>query len=199
MKKYCIIALGIFFFYSCTDNNIKTSTPIEVNKNGVDSFFPVTSFIKGQIMTLDSIPITPLQLTITKEKTDSIWLPKNKLAQIFIPFLIPAISETNLTDFFKETKFNDQTLNAITFTYDPYKKIPDSISLRHWDVYINPETGSVIKVYVVKQLRESNQLITQQLTWQTNKMAKISTILNKQDGEMELLKEVIIKWDFSKE
>lgn len=197
MKKYCIIAITILVLPGCTNNSKQTSIPTDINEKKTDSFFPVTSFIKGQLITLDSLPVTPLQLTTIKEKTDSIWLPKKELKPLLLPFLTPVINETNFTKYFKETIFNDQTLNAVTFTYDPISIIPDSISLRHWDVYVDPETGNVIKVYIVKKIKENNQIFTQQLTWQTNKLAKISTILNKPDGNMELLKEVVFIWNFN--
>lgn len=197
MNKYYLIALLIYSLNSCSNNNTAPISISEISEHKTDSFFPVTSFIKGQIITLDSLPITPLKITTIKGKTDSVWLPKNELAKLFQPFVSPIINETNFTTYFKEAKFNDQTLNAVTFTYEPLNTLPDSIALRHWDVYIHPETGKVIKVYIVKELKENSQRYTQQLTWQTDKTAKISTILNKQDGSSELIKEEIIIWDFS--
>lgn len=143
------------------------------------------------------MPVTPLQLITIKGKTDSSWIPNRELKQLLLPFLTPVITETSHSKYFKETKFNDQTINAVTFTYDPINMFADSITLRHWDVYIDPETGKVIKVYIVKRIKENNQIFTQQLTWQTNKMAKITTILNKPEGDMELLKEVVFIWDFT--
>jgi len=197
MKKFGFITLSIFIFYSCS-NNVEQSGPSqETTFAKTDSFFPVTSFIKGQMITLDSLPITPLQLTTIKGVTDSAWISKDKLKDFYFPFLKPIINETNFTEYFKESSFSDQTLNAVTFTYDPIGKLPDSISIRHWDVYVHPETGNVIKVYIVKEIKAGGQMITQQLTWQTNKMAKISTILNKPDGSMLLEKEVVLIWDFS--
>lgn len=197
MKNSCIIGVSLFLLQSCTNNNPQKGPPADNNEKKMDSFFPVTSFIKGQIITLDSLPVTPLHLTIIHEKTDSSWISKEDMKPMLMTFLTPSINETNLTKYFKETRFNDQTINAVTFTYDPIVIIPDSISLRHWDVYVHPQTGSVIKVYMVKEIKESNKTFTQQLTWQTNKLAKITTILNKPDGNLELLKEVVFIWDFN--
>jgi len=194
MSRYSVLAICLLILNGCFNNSNKTNT-VE-KKVLADSFFPVTSYIKGQIVVLDSLPVTPLQITTIKGKSDSVWITKNDLKKILSTFLSPTIDETNLVDFFKETKFNDQTLNAITFTYDPSKILPDSISLRHWDVYVNPETGVVEKVYIVKNIKEDNKKITQQLTWQTNVLAKITTILNKEDGNQELLKEVVFTWKF---
>jgi hypothetical protein len=194
MNKYIIIAVCLFILNGCFNNSDKMNATEK--KTTVDSFFPVTSYLKGQIIILDSLPITPLQITTIKGKSDSVWIPKNDMKKLLDPFLSATINETNLVEFFTETKFNDQTLNAITFTYDPSRIIPDSISLRHWDIYINPETGIVEKVYIVKNSKEGKNNFTQQLTWKSNEMAKITTILNKEDGNKELLKEVVYTWKF---
>ena len=196
MKIYCVTALAISILCSCTGDSKKSSSPTDVTEKKIDSFFPVTSFIRGQLITLDSMPVTPLQITMINKKTDSVWVPKEKLKPLLMPFLVPEITETNLVKYFTETRFNDQTLNAITFTYDPINTIPDSIELRHWDVYIDPETGYVVKVYIVKKIKENGQNLTQQLTWQTSKMAKITTILNRPGGDMQLVKEVMLLWKF---
>ena len=122
---------------------------------------------------------------------------KKDLKELLKPFFTPVIDEKSLTPYFKESRFTDQTINMVTFTYDPKSALPDSIAILHWDVYVSPETGNVTKVYIVKKLAQSNQLFTQQLTWQTNKQAKIVTILNKPDGSLELVSEVLLTWDFS--
>lgn len=194
MNKFFILAIGLFILNSCSNSSKKNNTSEE--KTIVASFFPVTSFIKGQIIVLDSLPVTPLQITTIKGKSDSIWITKELMKKMLLPFITPVINETNLINFFTETKFKDQTLNAITFTYDPSRILPDSIPLRHWDVYVNPETGNVEKVYIVKTIKEQGQNLTQQLTWQTNKLVKITTILNTTNGDQTLLKEVVFIWNF---
>jgi hypothetical protein len=194
MYKYILPAVCLFVLNGCS--NITNSTNTKGDKATAASFFPVTSFIKGQIIVLDSLPVTPLQITTVRGKADSVWITKNELKKLLQPFLTPIIDETSLADFFTETKFKDETLNAITFTYDPSKVIPDSIPLRHWDVYIHPETGKVEKVYMVKNIEAQGQRFTQQLTWQTDKMVKITTLLNMKDGTQALLKEVVFIWNF---
>lgn len=198
MKKYVLLLfLAAILMMSCSENHTSPDKPdADVASNKVDSFFPVTSFLKGQIALLDSLPVTPLQIIKSNNNTDSTWITKAKLMEILGTFVNPVISERNMVDYFKETKFNDQTLNEITFTYEPSGKIPDSISLRQWNVYVKPENGNVDKVYIVKDIKNEDRLYTIQLTWQTNKQAKIVTILKKNDGNSELLTEEYIIWDF---
>lgn len=199
MKELFFSATIILIIVSCTNstNNKTSGIATAINETKKDSFFPVTSFIKGQMTLLDSLPITSLHIITINNKTDSIWLKKSELIPLLVNFLSPEIKETNLIKFFKETSFNDQTLNAITFTYDPVVVLPDSISLRHWDIYIDPESGKISKVYMVKQVKEKENIFTQQLTWKTNKWAAITTLLNKRNGNSQLLKEEKIIWNFN--
>jgi hypothetical protein len=200
MKKnlFCIAVLCVIF--SCNnktkepDNTIETTTAIDSVKV---TFFPVTSFLKGQLLILDSLQVTMLQVKTIGKKSDSSWLKKENIRPLLQPFISQEIGTENLVAFFKQTKFNDQTLDAITFTYDPIAVLPDSITTRHWDVYIQPETGKVKKVYLLKQLDKDGKKYIQQLTWETDKWAKIVTILNNPDGSSEIESEVKLVWNFN--
>lgn len=200
MKKnlFCIAILCIVF--SCNNKteeaNIVADTKPEADSTKV-TFFPVTSFLKGQLLVLDSLPVTVLQIKTVGKKSDSTWLKKENVRPVLQPFISQEIGADNLTAFFKQTKFNDQTVEAITFTYEPLAALPDSITLRHWDVYIQPETGKVKKVYLLKRLNIDGKNYTEQLTWQTDKWAKIVTILNKPDGSSEVESETKLVWDFN--
>lgn len=200
MKSIFFVAMLGIAIIGCNSSSNKAlpaATQVEIEEVKKDSFFPVTSFIKGQLLLLDSLQVTPLHTITINNKVDSIWIKKAGLPSLLSSFILPVIKETNLTNYFKETSFKDQTLNAITFTYDPIKALPDSIPLRHWDVYIDPETGKVTKVYMVKQFKEKEKIITQQLTWKTDKWAMIVTLTNKLDGSTLVLKKDKFIWDFN--
>ena len=197
--KLIFFLIIILLFTSCTlsNNNKIPSVEDEISIQKKDSFFPVTSFLKGQILLFDSLPLTPLHTITFNGKTDSVWIKRKQLAALLVSFLSPTINETNLSEYFKETSFNDLTLNTITLTYDPINTLPDSIHLTHWDVYINPETGKIQKIYMVKQSKENDDFVTEQLTWQTNKSATITTLINKRGDKTELLKVDKFIWNFS--
>ena len=192
--KLAFIILVSICFWSCTQNQKTNTHSKSVEK--IDTFFPVTSFLKGQMNMLDSLPITPLHFITANNKTDSFWLKKEELRSFLQPFFTPEIKETNLTSLFKESKFEDLSIGAITFTYEPVKELPDTISLNRWDVYVNPETGKVSKIYLVKNIREGDKNITQQLTWLTDKGAKIVTLSAGNNEKTELLKEDRFVWSF---
>jgi len=99
-----------------------------------------------------------------------------------------------LKTLFKQNSFLDQTINAFTFTYDPIATLPDSMELRHWDVYVDPEKFNISKIYLIKNKDSGKRQL--QLTWRNNQSAKILSILNKPDGSRTVEKETTITWNF---
>ena len=156
-------------------------------------FFPVTDFIYGQIAELKKRGINPIKISKVNNHEDSVWLKTEVLNDEFAPFLSPVIDTTNLAGMFAEKKFLDQTIDAFTFTYDPIKPLPDSFSLQRWDVYIEPKSGTVKRIYLIKKMPGNKTL---QLTWQTNISCKIVSIANDSTGNDHVESEVTIKWDF---
>ena len=187
------------FVISCHNSETnKVLTPDKnISEQKKDSFFPVTSFLKGQIAQLIKLPVTPLHTITINNKIDSIWIKREQLAKLLVTFINTNISETNMTPYFKETSFNDLTVNAVTLTYDPKKPLPDSIPLTHWDVYIDPENGKIQKIYMVKQHKDKADIVTEQLTWQTDRSATITTLIYKKGNKMELLKVEKFIWNFN--
>ncbi len=199
MKGINILLAAIFFFISCNHskkNEPLTNPPITENPNvssDTARFFPVTDYIKGQIVDIQRIGVNPIKFITEKNHTDSIWIKAEQLNTEFADFLTPVIDTSNLVALFTEKKFLDQTLDAYTFTYDPIKVLPDTFPLMRWDVYVNPNNSTVKRIYIVKKTRDKKII---QLTWQTNKWAKIVTLTDDANGNSSIEKEITLKWDF---
>ena len=179
--------------YSCHQTSKEKEKQSAVEITEPIEFFPVTAYLKGQLAEIRSRGITPLKYTLIGDHTDSAWLKPEELNTACMEFLQPKIDTTNLVPLFFEKKFLDQTIAAYTFTYDPIGTLPDSINLKHWDVYINPETGKVKRIYMVKKMG-ANKIL--QLTWLSDKWCKITTIIELPDGQSAVEKEEKITWDF---
>ena len=181
---------------SCHQKTATSVATLTSDTAGVHFFFPVTDFIKGQLKEADSIPVTPLRITIAEEKRDSSWISKNELDSLAAPFLTPVIDSAGMHDLFSVNSFLDQTINAITLTYDPKIKLPDSLNLNHWVVYIDPELKKVQRIYLVKEQEKQGATVTTQLTWEAGKSFHIRTITEQPKVAPEV-KEETVKWDFS--
>jgi len=189
--KYFFI-LGIAGIISC--NNTNTAPEVQ-NQPAAEkpNFFPVTSYLKGQVYDINQKGLTPVKYTTINNHTDSEMVKLDKLGGMLTAFLQPEIDSTNLVALYKESKFLDQTTNAFTFSYDPKTKLPDSVALLHWDVYVDPESGKVKRIYMVKKGAGNKTL---QLTWQSNEWCKTVTIATDAGGNTAVEKEEKISWDY---
>ena len=194
-KLFLFLLSGFFLIFSSCDSKNRSNEHAENIKADNVSIFPVISFLKGQLRIIDSLPTTPLKLVISHGKTDSIWLKRDEVRSDAAPFLTPQIDSVSMSSFFSEKSFLDQTINAFTFSYDPKAVLPDSLHLTHWDVYINPQTGEIQRVYLVKETVEDNKNITTQLTWVTDGWYSIRTITQKPGTEPDIKEEKMI-WNF---
>ena len=188
-----LITICTLTFIAC--NQKKELAPaVPVAQDAPDTaanFFPVTSFLKGQIYEIKNIGIAPVKKITIGGHTDSAYVKNEEFASAFADFLSPVIDTSNLKTLFTEKKFLDQTLNAFTFTYDPIEGKADSFAFRHWDVYVTPETNKVERIYMIKKIAPGKEL---QLTWRTDKWCKIVTVNTSGTGSVE--KEEKISWTY---
>lgn len=186
----------VFLFFSCAEQKPQSSLTTSKDTTEDHSFFPVTEYIRGQLRETENLPVTPLKIITHNGKQDSIWMKKENIRPFAEPFLHPEIDTTNFKNLFSEKSFLDQTINAFTFSYDPIEKLPDTLQLKRWDVYIDPKKNMVKRIYIVKEINKNGILQTVQLTWKANQWCKITTITD-QPGKQPDIKEELMKWDFN--
>ncbi|MEQ1553401.1 MAG: hypothetical protein ABL929_04430 [Ferruginibacter sp.] len=195
MKKHLLILITSSLLLACNTKN-NTSIPKKANNDTKDTtanFFPVTSYLKGQILAIKNGGITPIKKITIGEKTDPSWLKMEDLETNFSEFLTPLIDSSNLKSSFTENKFLDETLNAFTFSYDKKINTQSTFPFTHWDVYVDAETNKVTRIYLQKN---KDSLTTLQLTWQSGKWAKIVTIKTI-NGNSTIEKEEKTAWSFN--
>jgi len=193
MKIYLLFFTVIIFFLSCNNPSSSGKSEVEKEAQVKQSFFPVTSFVRGELYEIKNKGINPLKYTTINNHTDSVWLKIEDLDSAVSDFLNPVIDTANLIPLFIEKSFLDQSIGAFTFTYEAKAKLPDSMILKHWDVYIDPATGKVRRIYLVKEISKTKTL---QLIWQSKKWCKITSIITDQNGNSTVEKEEKITWDF---
>ncbi len=184
---------GILLLFSCTHSEKKNDMVQEKTLPQKQHFFPVSSYLKGELYTIKNKGINPLKYTTINNHTDSVWLKIEDLDAAVQEFLQPEIDSVNLITLFTEKSFLDQTLNAITLTYDPAVPLPDTFKLKHWDVYIDPDLNTVKRIYMVKEMSKTSLL---QLTWVNNRWCKITYIVTDEKGVSTIEKEEKLVWDF---
>ncbi len=193
MKSIFPILVFTAVLFSCNNSSQKDTVATEKKETEKQHFFPVTAYLKGEIYTIKKNGINPLKYTTTGNHTDSVWLKIEDLDAAMAAFLQPEIDSSGLITLFTEKSFLDQSINAVTLTYDPAVVLPDTMQLKHWDVYIDPQTNKVKRIYMVKDISKTKTL---QLTWVSNKWCKITSIITDENGISTVEKEEKITWDF---
>lgn len=197
MQKFVLILFPFLLFFAggCNNTDANKASRPTASANEKQSYFPVTDFILGQLKEIDSMPVTPLKIITKNKKTDSVWLKRKDIRIFAEPFLHPPIDSANLQNLFTEKSFMDQTINAVTLSYDPIKELPPSMQLTHWDVYIDPEKNMVERIYITKQKDSSGINIKTQLTWKVNKWCSIRTITQQVAMPPQVTEEKLV-WNF---
>lgn len=193
MKIIFSIFLCSFFLCSCADHGKPAEQLAAKDTLEKQKFFPVTDYLEGEVNNIKKSGVNPLKFTTVNGHTDSVWIKIEELDSVVAEFLNPKIDSTNLVTLFIGKSFLDQSLNAVTFTYDAAVALPDSMKLIHWDVYIDPKTSKVKRVYLVKEIDKTKTL---QLTWVNGQWCKITTVGTDANGVMKVEKEEKLIWDF---
>ena len=193
--KICLSFLSFLIVFAACNNAAMEQPAVKVAEADTlkQKFFPVTSFIKGEIYEIRNGGVNPLKYTTVNNNTDSVWLKMEEIELALSEFLIPEIDTVNLTTLFTEKSFLDQSINAVTLTYEPKTSLPDSMKLRRWDIYIDPETQKVKRLYMVKEISSE---LTLQLTCVSKKWCKITSIATDKNGVSSVAKEEKLNWDF---
>lgn len=192
LNKIILFLIAGFTIAGCKQNKLVRETQ-KINKP--NNFFPVTQYLLGQIKQFDSLPVTPLKITTVNGSADSVWMKKEQIKSFTLPFIYPVIDSVSLSKYFSEKSFLNQTINAFTFSYDPVSKLPDSITVKHWDVYVDPDDNSVKRIYIMKQLYLGNSTQIFQLTWKSGNYCQVTTVLEK-EGSASKVKEEKLIWNF---
>ena len=181
----------------CCSHKNKSIVAAKTGK-AAPAFFPVTLYITGQISELNQLQVTPLKITTIHEHQDSVWIKLQDVAIFAEPFIHPVIDSATLSRFYSESSFLDQTINAITLSYDPVDYQHDPLSLKSLVVYIDPQNNKVTRIYIEKSLPAIKGTRMQQLTWQSDSWCKITTITENEDRPAEIKEEKVI-WNFDSE
>ena len=189
-----IFCLSLLFVGSCNNKTdqaiIQEDSKAEVEKS--PAIFSITEFLKGQLHDLEEMPITPILITKANDRIDSVWRKRENIRAFAKPFLSPVIDSVSMHEYFNSKSFFDQTIDAITIMYDANEKLPKDIVLTHFDVYINPESGKVKRIYMLKKPSPDSTI---QLTWTVDKWCSIVTIVQS-PGKKATIKEEKMDWSF---
>jgi hypothetical protein len=175
----CFIC-SLLVLHSCRSKTAEKKEP----------FIDISAYLKGQLAEMDTIPYGFLKIDETDSlPKDSVYLTKKEFTAITQSFLTTDIEPDRFQQDFTETSFADAGLQTVTITYS---NINDKNPVQRADIYINPATGEITQLYLVKNVVTTDSSFTQQLVWKHKQYLLLITSRLKANGEEVTKREKII-------
>jgi hypothetical protein len=197
--RFLVLLLFLFMgiHLGCSGSDEKKSDTeeqqSEAKKNAEESFFPVTAFLSGEIREMWELG-TKVSSVVHEDgkNTHNVWQDDTlSWKKSFQDFFTPPIDSIRLGGTYRLSKFMDETIHAVTLSYERNTPITTFPEWNNWNVYIEPETGTVKKLFLVKKLDISH---LQQLTWKHGQGCLIRDFDLDSTGQMVLKKEQEYSW-----
>jgi hypothetical protein len=191
MNKWsCLSCFLLFIFVACNNE--------ESGSKDKAAYFPVLSFLQGQVAHIDSSVYSITQVTKNGNHTDTAYIKREDFKNTARDFLsIPDISSKKLRKKYNESRLYDETLGKVVITYTP--KDEDMEILRQ-DVIIqpNPETGDQVEtIYIERLLSNDDSTVQKKMTWQVDKGFQVRSIIQKKNSP-EKIENMAVTWSNSR-
>lgn len=189
MKYFFILPSILFVLFSCKENK---KTEKKAEKKDHEKYINVFNYLKGQLAHIDTIPYGILNIRLKDTTTiDSVYINAKQLRTMVQPFLDAELEEDYFNEHYTQTAFGDATIGTVTVSYfskvakDPVQRI---------DIYANPTTGEINKVYILKNESENINSSQKQLLWTQNQGFSIIEAMLDDDGlESTITNKVILQ------
>ncbi len=191
MKKQCFIFLIVLPCVLCNCRNNSTASSGTKEDTTAKAFYPIGSFIRSQLIYIDSMPLAVLKYTTINHITDTSIIEKKAFKAIAAAFITPNIGSPELQPQYEETSFIDATLGTITLTYAPNN---EKAVIRKTDILLKQENTGVKTIYIEKYFPGMDSTVTQKMLWTANRNCQVTTIVQKKDQPEAIILERYV-WD----
>lgn len=167
-------------------------------KNNADkdtTYFPVLSFLKGQVRHIDTSLYRIVKVETTGGISDTAYIPREKFETCAKDFLsIPDISSEKWKAGYKEDKMYDDVLKNVILTYSTTEADNE---IKREDVILEPNANGnsdVKTIIITKWLSNADSTIEQNMVWYVNKRFTVVTKIQKANSP-EKIKTVQVIWN----
>ncbi|MBA4167276.1 MAG: hypothetical protein H0X41_07020 [Chitinophagaceae bacterium] len=196
MKYPFLLITAAFFLFACGEKKPVTASPVIVTKKDSTatpkSYFPVVSFIKGEIAYVDSLPVGIKKYTGDNKKK-YVYINPDEFHRLAAEFIPHEISDSFFLKHYRETSFLDRSSNSATFYYVPEN---ETLPVRRVDVLTmkGDVYDQVKSIYLQKNYRSGDTAFIKKLYWRPHNSFQIITEATKDSGQPRT--EIInVVWD----
>jgi hypothetical protein len=170
------------------------------NKEKVEkgSYFPVLSFIQGQVAHIDTSLYSIMKLNIIdSSRVDTIYIPREQVRSLAKDFLeLPDLSEKKYEKRYKESKAYDETMNRLIIIYEPNDK--ENEVIQREELVVTPDfaggDGTIRNVIVDYLLSSKDSSVQKRMLWQADRSFQVTTI-KQLPGKPETISTTRITWN----
>lgn len=189
-KQFVIFASAITLLAACGNQQATE----EASSDG--AFFPVVSYLRGQVSHIDSSLYTLIQLNKSGNGADTVYIAREDFKSITQPFTsLPDITAGKLKNKYTESRLYDETLDRFIITYTP-KSHDEELEILRQDVVITPNTGDgdkVESIYIERQQSSDDSTVQQKMSWEVDNGFTIRSIIQK-EAAPERLQNLEVLW-----
>lgn len=171
------------------------------NPNSDGAFFPVVSFIRGQVKDIDTSLYRIIKIETIDNRTDTEFIKREDFKNYAKDFTnLPDISSDKLKDDYEEIKTYDDVLKSIILTYTTNVKDNE---IQKEDVMIDPEPdengNSRVKSIIIDEWpNHGDTVIHKNLLWQANKRFLIVTKIDAPRSPEKITRLEVVWNDFNR-
>lgn len=188
------VSVMIYFgtiFFSCKSNPDSVAASQQDTSTANKEYYPISGYIKSQLLWLDSVPLAVIKYTTKDHHTDTSIVEKKDFNSIAEELSLPDISSSALKNQYDEVSFIDASLGTITLTYSAKN---DTALVRKADVLLDQNSTAVRTIYIEKIVKVSDSISTRKILWTANKNCLVTTIIQKPGSPESILEEKYV-WD----
>lgn len=188
MNRVLVILVFAILLFSCSQK--------KKQQNKEEQFFPVSSYLKGQVAQMDSSLSTIMAIQQQdSSKPDTTYVRNKEFKSYAKEFLdLPDISSDKLRGDYQVTNMYDDLLDSYIFTYTTDEK--DDV-IKKQDVLVEPgENGenNIKTINIDKWETKGDSTIHKNMVWDSGKRFLIITKVQK-NNQPEKIHTLEVKWN----
>ena len=184
LQYFIVTLIVVLFAFSCKE------------KDDREKFFPVLSFIQGQVSDIDTSLYSIRKIVyVDSLRTDTFFIHREdfrKEAQEFLS--IPDISAPKYRDKYTEDKRFDETMNRVMITYTPVT--PEKEEIQRQEVIIKPDPiGDKVTNFIINSVvNTKDSAVLKRLLWKVGESFQV-TIIKQLAGQPETTSTTKVIWN----
>jgi len=189
MQQYTKLFLIGLFLLSVSSCKQK----VQVDK---EKFFPVLSFLQGQVADIDTSLHRIYKLVyVDSLRIDTVYIHRENFREEAKDFMsIPDLSQSKYQDRYTEEKISDEMMNRVLLIYTPVS--PDKEEIQRQEVLIKPDPAGdkVTNIIIHSVVNTKDSAVQKRLLWKMDQSFQVTTI-KQLAGQPETTSTIKVVWN----